>query len=227
MRVVTISATYGSGGSVVGPAVAERLGVPFLDRAIPTAVAGDLGITVEHAMTRDEQAPGWLSRVLAATAPMSAEWMVGSTPPQTAIRPDDRVLACTQSAIRRCVRGEGAVILGRAAAIVLRDHPTALHVRLDGDPERRMRQAMTLLGISEREARDALDRNDRARTAYVRYFYRTDPARSDHYHLVLDSTRISPEACVEIIVAAASTRHPRETPSQARHEAPTAAVADG
>ena len=227
MHVVTISATYGSGGSVVGPAVAERLGVPFVDRAIPTAVAGDLGITVEHAMTRDEQAPGWLSRVLAATAPMSAEWMIGSPPSQAALRPDDRVLACTQDAIRRCIRGKGGVILGRAGAIVLRDHPTALHVRLDGDPERRMRQAMALLGISEREAWDALDRNDHARTAYVRYFYRTDPARSDHYHLVLDSTRISPEACVEIIVAAASMRARRDTTSQARYEAPAAVVPDG
>ena len=54
MHVVTISATYGAGGSVVGPAVAERLGVPFVDRAIPTRVADDLGISVEHALTRDE-----------------------------------------------------------------------------------------------------------------------------------------------------------------------------
>lgn len=227
MNVVTISATYGAAGSVVGPAVAKRLGVPFHDRAIPTAVAGDLGITVEHAMTRDEQAPGWLSRVLAATAPMSAEWMIGVPPPQAALLPDDRLLACTQNAIRNCVGGKGGVILGRAGAIVLRDHPTALHVRLDGDPERRLRQAMTLLGISDREARDALTRNDHARTAYVRYFYRTDPARLDHYHLVLDSTRISPEACTEIIVAAASTRHPRDVAPQARHEAPATVVSDG
>ena len=37
--VVTLASLYGAGGSVVGPRVAERLGVPFLDRAIPDAVA--------------------------------------------------------------------------------------------------------------------------------------------------------------------------------------------
>jgi hypothetical protein len=196
--------------------------VPFLDRAIPTAVAGDLGITVEHAMTRDEQAPGWLSRVLAATAPMSTEWMIGTPPPDGVLLPEARVLACTQNAIRSCIGSKGGVILGRAGAIVLRDHPTALHVRLDGDPDRRMRQAMTLLGISEQEAKDALTRNDHARTAYVRYFYRTDPALPDHYHLVLDSTRMSPEACTEIIVAAASSRQRHVAPPDGRHEVPTA-----
>jgi shikimate kinase len=39
MHVVTLSAGYGAGGSVIGPAVAERLGVPFLDRALPAGVA--------------------------------------------------------------------------------------------------------------------------------------------------------------------------------------------
>jgi hypothetical protein len=210
MHVITISATYGAAGSVVGPAVAERLGVPFHDRAIPTAVASDLGITLEHAMSRDEQVPGWLSRVLAATAPMSAEWMVGPQPAHAVPLPDQRVLACTQDAIRRCVAAKGGVILGRAGAMVLRNHPTALHVRLDGDPERRVRQAARLLGITEQEAQDALDRNDHARTAYVRHFYRTDPARPDHYHLVLDSTRMSPEVCTDLIVAAATSPHRRQ-----------------
>jgi hypothetical protein len=209
MHVITISATYGAAGSVVGPAVAERLGVPFHDRAIPTAVASDLGITLEHALSRDEHAPGWLSRVLAAAAPMSAEWMIGTPPPQGALLPDERLLACTQTAIRHCVTENGGVILGRAGAIVLRDHPTALHVRLDGDPKRRVRQAMAILGVGEQEAQDALTRNDHARTAYVRHFYRTDPARPELYDLVLDSTRIPPEACVDLIVAAATSPHRR------------------
>jgi len=38
-RVVTQAALYGTRGSAVGPRVAERLGVQFLDRAIPSSVA--------------------------------------------------------------------------------------------------------------------------------------------------------------------------------------------
>ena len=49
--VVTISATFGAKGSVIGPAVAERLGTPFVDRAIPYTVAADIGCTLEEAAT--------------------------------------------------------------------------------------------------------------------------------------------------------------------------------
>jgi len=82
MHVVTISATYGAGGALVGPEVAERLGVPFVDRAIPVAVADEMGITVDDALSRDEQCGGWLSRLLTATAPLSAEWMIGPDHPR-------------------------------------------------------------------------------------------------------------------------------------------------
>jgi len=202
MHVVTISATYGAGGALVGPEVAERLGVPFVDRAIPVAVADEMGITVDDALSRDEQCGGWLSRLLTATAPLSAEWMIGPDHPRTALLPDSAVLRCTEGVLRKAVAGDGAVILGRAAAIVLRDHPDALHVRLDGDPERRVRQAMTLQGMTEHDAWDALSRNDKARAAYVRHFYGADASSPQHYHLVIDSTRLPLKACTELIVAA-------------------------
>lgn len=203
MHVVTISATYGAGGGLVGPAVAERLRVPFVDRAIPVDVANDLGVDVDDVLCRDEQVRGWMSRLLSAAAPLSAEWMVDPAHLRTTLLSDGQVLRCTEGAIRRAVDAGGGVILGRAAAIVLRDHPRAFHVRLDGDPERRVRQAVEALGVPPHEARDALVRNDRARLAYVRHFYGADAASTEHYHLVLDSTRVPLETCTDIIVATA------------------------
>ena len=61
-HVVTISATYGAGGALVGPAVAERLSVPFGDRAIPVAVADDLGFPLDDVLSSDEQCGGWCGR---------------------------------------------------------------------------------------------------------------------------------------------------------------------
>src|SRR4051812_2990667 len=203
MHVVTISATYAAGGAFVGPAVAERLGVPFVDRAIPVAVANDLGIPVDDALSRDERVRGWLSRIVAAAAPLGAEYMVDPEHDRTALLTDGAVLRCTEGVIRKAIHDGGGVILGRAAAIVLRDHPGAFHVRLDGDPDRRVRQAMAAQGLSEREARESMARNDKARVAYVRHFYGADPADPRHYHLVLDGTRIPVETCTDMIVAAA------------------------
>jgi len=202
MHIVTISATYGAGGAFVGPAVAERLGVAFVDRAIPVAVANDLGIPVDDALSRDERVRGWLSRMLAATAPLSVDYMVDPIHDRTVLLSDADVLRCTEGAIRKAVCTDGGVILGRAAAIVLGEHPGAFHVRLDGDPQRRVRQAMTLAGISEHAAHNAMVRNDKARSSYVRHYYDADAASPRHYHLVLDSTRVPLDACTEIIVEA-------------------------
>ena len=202
MHVVTVSASYGAGGALVGPAVAERLDVPFVDRAIPVAVADELGVPVDHVLCRDDQVRGWVARILAATAPMSTEWTTDADFARTALLSDTDVLRCTEGAIRTACH-DGGVILGRAAAIVLRDHPTAFHVRLDGHPERRVRQAMDHLGVPEHEAREALVRNDKARVGYVRHFYNgADPTHPHHYHLVLDSTRIPVETCADLIVSA-------------------------
>src|ERR1700754_4402960 len=130
MQVVTISATYGAGGTVVVPAGAERLGARLVARALPVTVANALGIPVDDALSRDEKVKGWVGRMLAATAPLSAEWMVGPDQVRTALLSDVSVLRCTEGAIRKACT-DGGVLLGRAAAIVLRDHPHAFHVRLD------------------------------------------------------------------------------------------------
>ena len=75
-------------------------------------------------------------------------------------------------------RARGERRPGRArpsAALVLRDDPRSLHVRLDGPRERRIEQAVRL-GEGERAAVEKrLDETDRAREAYVRHFYRADP----------------------------------------------------
>ena len=64
-RVVTISASYGAGGSWVGPQVAEQLGWRFIDRAIPVQVAERLDVPVEHAHVHDEAAAPRFTRLLA------------------------------------------------------------------------------------------------------------------------------------------------------------------
>ena len=66
--LVTISASYGAGGSQVGPALAERLGVEFLDRAIPTRVADRLGCTLDDALAHDESLGDAIGRLASSFA---------------------------------------------------------------------------------------------------------------------------------------------------------------
>src|SRR5258708_6447429 len=123
--VVTLSASYGAGGGVVGPLVAERLELALRDQ--------------------------------------------------------------TERGIHQIADTEGGVILGRAAAIVLREQPRALHVRLDGPVEARIQRLIGFEGMDEIAARKALAETDRAWEGYVKHFYKCDARAAAHYHLVLDS----------------------------------------
>ncbi|MEV0630321.1 cytidylate kinase-like family protein [Nonomuraea wenchangensis] len=206
MRVVTISATYGTAGGQIGPAVAERLDVPFVDRAIPGAVARELGCTLEEALAHDDRAEHGLGRLIygAMRLPTVAFGGVDMYVPGALPHAPEEFVRRAERMMRETARERGGVFLGRAGALVLADEPGALHVRLDAPLPRRVRQAAALAGTDEGEARRVVDDNDRARAAYWRHFYRADPADPGHYHLVVDSTRIPVAACVELIVLASA-----------------------
>ena len=60
MTLVAISAAYGAGGSRVAPMLAQQLGVPFIDRALPM----DTAAQVDFPTDEDDPQAGWLERVL-------------------------------------------------------------------------------------------------------------------------------------------------------------------
>lgn len=210
MQVVTVSATYGAAGNQIGPAVAERLGLPFVDRAIPAAVAAEIGCTLEEVLARDDRAETGLGRLLANAARLPNVTLGGMDvylpDPEHRIVQEEEFVAHTEQVIRDIAQREGAVVLGRAGFAVLADHPGVLHVRLDGPKARRAARMAEANGWDEARAARELADTDRTRQAYAKYFYRVDPTSPHLYHLVLDSTTLSVETCIDLIVLAAESR---------------------
>jgi cytidylate kinase len=206
MTLITLSAPYGAGGSQIGPETARRLGVPFVDRAIPTAVAERLSVPLDDAVARDESAGGALTRMSVWLGQVGQAFGAPGAIPMDAVEEEDFRRA-TEEVLRDAARSHpGAVILGRAGAIVLREEPAALHVRLDGPVEARIRQGMALEGVDRATAERHVAETDKARHAYVTHFYHCDARDGSLYHLVLDSTALGLVDCAELIVAAARAR---------------------
>ena len=201
VRLVTVSASYGAGGSVVAPALADRLGVPFMQRATTSAGgAGTTGPGVER-LTPDEAEltpTHWLLACLASAMPTGPTL---SPPPSR--HEDERLRRDCEAGIHHLAAAGGGVILGRGAAVVL-GKDSGFHVRLDGPPDLRVVQGAEVEGISEDEARRHLDASDRARDTYVRRLYRASAADPRHYHLVIDSTALPLATVTEIILRALS-----------------------
>jgi cytidylate kinase len=202
--VVTIAALYGAGGRAVGPQVAERLGVQFLDRAIPRGVAERAGVT-EAAVDRvgEEPRSGW-ERVLA---------VLGRASPPTGASTEVEQLDLEERRLRSEIEDfladatcSGGVVLGRGGAVVLATVPGALHVYLGGERKGRIERVMELQGVDRETAAQRVRANDRARREYVRSAYGVDGDTPSLYHLMVDAVALGADACVELIVTAARAR---------------------
>jgi cytidylate kinase len=195
---VTISAAYGAGGSVVAPALAERLGWPFIDRMVTADLSSDaagLATRSTEGLVKGEVTPP--SRLLAGLA-RSAGVAAMMTPMQT-LDTDVELRELTESALRPVIAGGAAVVLGRAAAVVLAGRARTLHVRLHGPEERRIAQAARIENIDEADARVRMAETDRARNLFVRRLYRRDPEDASLYQLVIDSTMFPLDAVVDLL----------------------------
>ena len=195
MPGITFSAEYGAGGSTVAPAVAERLGWSFVDRAITSAVAERLHLP------EDAVESGGASRwqrflgSLAAFAPAPGEG-------GAVLGEDAQIRDAMAAELRAAVASGGAVVLGRAGACALLREPDVLRVRLYGPRQARLAQAARIEGVDEGTAQRRIDQVDRARNAYVKRLYGRRADDPHLYHLQLDSTALSPEACIDVVLTA-------------------------
>ena len=200
--VVTLAAFYGAGGTLVGPRVAERLRVVFLDRGILTAVAKRLRVPEEAAAEYEEPPHGGVGRFLDSLGKVGIS---DGTPMDNLAQEEHRYRAETEEFIAAAAES-GGVILGRGGQVILRGRPGVLHVLLGGPREARIRQGMEIEGIDQKTAGRRQQANDRARIEYVRRSYGVDPLDPDLYHLVLDSPALGLDTCVDLVVAASGAR---------------------
>jgi cytidylate kinase len=202
---VTLAALYGSGGSVVGPEVAERLGVPFLDRDIPEAVAQRSGLSTDAVAVADEAPRTRGERLISTLGRASTASGTAAGAAEDLELYERRLRGHVEEFLARA-RESGGVALGRGGMVVLRDLPSALHVYLGGPREARVQQGMALDGVDRETAERRQEAEDEARVEYVRRAYGVDGMDPGMYHLMLDSTALDLDVCVELIVAASQAR---------------------
>jgi cytidylate kinase len=202
--VVTVAALYGAGGRIVGPGVADRLGVRFLDRAIPTTVARRAGVSEAAVADVDDQPQSsWTGvfRSLGRASPPNA-----ASPQVERLDLEVRHLRAEIEEFLADASRAGGVVLGRGGAIVLASVPGVLHVYLGGNRRGRIDRVMRLNDLDRATAARRVDANDRARRAYVKEAYGVNGDDPELYQLMIDAVTLGVDVCVDMIVAAAESR---------------------
>jgi cytidylate kinase len=201
--VVTVSATYGSGGSVIAPRLAEYLGVPFVDRLISASAAAEASqVRSEEGLAEGEETATPAGRILSYFARAAS---VGTMMmPDPLLEDDDSMRARLEADLRDVAEGAPAVVLGRAGAVVLSARPRAFHLRLDGPVDRRVKWAASHDQVGARDAARRQAETDRTRAGFIKRLYRVDSASPALYHLVLDSTVLGIDLAFDVVARAAS-----------------------
>ncbi len=187
--IVTVAAEHGTGSDLIAPRVAEALGVPFLDRALPPSLAADES-------ERQSRLVGRLART---------STMLGSEPVERIDSDEGRIRAELAEFLVRAST-EGGVVLGRGGVFVLADAPNALHVLLGGARDGRVARVAEREGIHPDEAARRVRAQDRARKEYMRRVFGVDPDNRTLYHLVVDTVALGIDASVELVLAASRAR---------------------
>lgn len=203
MAVITISRELGSEGDRIADRACELLGYCRVDKDVLMQIAEEAGIDVD-AVLEMEQSITKRSRLVSGEMTSLYRKQASAFDKQGAI--DDKTYSeVLRDAIGDYARQGNAIIVGRGGQMILREWPTALHVRLYAPEEIRAKRIMDREGLSVIDAARLIERSDEQRRQYIRrMFNNADWCNLKYYHLAIDTSRIPLEAAAELIVIAAN-----------------------
>ncbi|HZK05219.1 MAG TPA: cytidylate kinase-like family protein [Actinomycetaceae bacterium] len=192
--LVTLFEAYGSGADVVGPAVAEALGVPWVGQSVSS----------EELDAADPRGTGRVDvkkffRTLGFVDIGSIDLIES---------PESSVIRGNVSSVRELSK-DGGVILGRNATVILADEPGALHVKLVAPREDRLIYAARSANISGRQAELRQRREDEARANMSIELWGWDPRTTDRYDLVINTSAFGHQGAIEMILDAYKRKQAR------------------
>ncbi len=194
-QIITIGRQFGSGGRYIGRKVADRLGIAFYDKELLAEAAKESGISEQLFENVDEQAVNSILYSLALGAYASANKLT----PLSDISMNDRLFQLQAGIIRRIAQEHPAVIVGRCADYILRDHPHCLNVFIHAPIEARVKRAVQYYGLDPATAKDSILKMDKKRVNYYNYYSSKKWGLANGYHLSLDSDAVGIDGAVQLI----------------------------
>ena len=201
--VITINRELGSGGRTIGEKLAQRLGVPFYDKALIQGLKEKYGLTTDEIERLKGQKHNWwadFKRSLKIMPSFAAPNIISS---KTAI-PDflitNDIFQSETQILKGIAEDESCVIAGRSGFYVLRDHPNHLSIFIQASLPYRVNRVMRKQNVSRDTARKIIEKVDKMRENYVKKYTGTSRYDTRNYDLVVYADCLSEEEIVDIIM---------------------------
>ena len=182
--VITINRELGSGGRTIGRILAEKLGVPFYDKALIKALEEKYNLSTEEIERKKARSRHWWSdfeRVVGLGYGMS----VNVDPSRVETVTTSQLFQAEKEILEGIAQDKSCVIAGRLAFFVLKSHPNHLSVLIQSSMESRIARVMRKKNISQEEASKLIDKVDKMREKYVKNFSNTSRYDTRNYDLVI------------------------------------------
>lgn len=209
--VVTIGRQFGSGGRELGRKLADRIGARYYDKELLSEAARRAGMSEDFFLKNDERSPSFINGIFSFSFGYnSANLFSGSTSIS-----DDSIYRAQSDFIRSLADGdESCVIVGRTSDYVLRDHPHTVNIfvhapedicvdrilardKTEGRPE-----------CSHDKAKARARRINKLRANYYNFYTDKQWGAAPSYDLTFDTSLLSIDKIVEIIVEYINQRFP-------------------
>ena len=194
--VITIGRQCGSRGKTIGKKVAEALGVKCYDKELLTEAAKHSGLCEELFETHDEKPTNSFLYSLVMDT-----YSLGYTTSAYMDMPINHKIFLAQfDTIKKLADQESCVIVGRCADYALADYPETVSVFICADEADKIERIKELHNVNDAKARDIMIKLDKKRSSYYNYYTCKKWGDSRSYDLTLNTSKITPEACVDIIL---------------------------
>ncbi|MBP1663515.1 MAG: hypothetical protein H6Q19_655, partial [Bacteroidetes bacterium] len=192
-QVITISREYGSGGHEVGELVAKKLGFTFYDTNLIDLSALEGGFTPEFVKENEQKLKNSL---LYSLYKHNYAYVNEIMPPQ------DALFLVQSKVIRDISEKSSCVIVGRSADFILKSHPNCFNVFVHADKAFRLERIINNYGFAPGEAEAQMERKDKERINFSKYYTHRNWGEPENYHLTVDSSTFGIEIAAALIVDA-------------------------
>ncbi len=197
--IVTIARHFGSGGKTVGEMLAKDLGINCYEKQIIKMASEESGINEALFNQADEK----LKRTPLFFGKSKQPEYTGKliSPDSDEFVSDHNLFNYQAKVIRELAQRESCVIIGRAADFVLKDNPNVVSVFVHASKEYCVRQAVERRAYTGRDVEKFVEKTDKYRSDFYRYYTGQEWTDARNYDLCLNSERLGFEGTMEAIEA--------------------------
>lgn len=192
-QIITIARGMGSGGRTIGKMLSEELGIKYYDKDLIKLASEESGISEAFFGRVDE-------KIKTSFIKRGGVYKGGVIDPSSKEFTSDRNLFNFQAKIiKQLAEKEPAVIVGRCADYILKEREDVIRLFIYCDEKTAVKNVIDAYGISEKDALKLIEKTDKDRSFYYKYYTGRNWQNAMNYNICLDTSRLDYATCVKII----------------------------